>query len=152
MLHPLVGAFADGDALGSTGLTLTNAGLYLNYTAQLLGIDVFDTDNQSAALDLLFFNALTGITVTNNAALVLTAALYNSRYVGRVSLGVSDYTTYDPAGTPYAIGSVPQAQLGAMFKAVGVSFFCVPVVRVPPAGTGPTYTVAPSFKFTFLRY
>lgn len=122
--------YTANDCVGGK-ITLTNAMRVSGGTAILQSLTVVDLSNQKVQLELFFFDAdPVGGTYTDNAPAVFATADL-AKFIGRVTIAASDYTTYDTKATasPSSLGRVLKA-------ATGTSLYLV--ILTP--GT-PTYVV-----------
>lgn len=134
-------AYASGDYIGTTILSLADAGYIGGGVLHTIALN--DASKQNAAIDLLFFSTACGSTTfTNNGALTVHATDVLT-FIGHVAVVASDYSSL-------VVGSVATVRnIGLTFNppASGKSIWVVPVCR----GT-PTYAAsALQVKFAFLR-
>jgi hypothetical protein len=107
------GAYADGNHLGAVK-EVTNAFDADGDTATLLSVQIVDKAAQAAALDILFFNAEPTLTSTDGTALNISDAEMTSKFMGRVSVAATDYTTVTSCSeaTVLGLGLLLQAAAG----------------------------------------
>lgn len=85
-------AYAAGDQMGGV-LTLTAAVDATSDTATLISVTVIDKAGQSSDLDVLFFNASPTVASSDNAALSISDAEMAQKFIGRVKISSTDYST-----------------------------------------------------------
>lgn len=96
-------------------------------TVTLLSVAIVDKAKQSAAFDILFFNALPTVASVDNGALSITDAEMASKYIGRVHILATDYvnTASNSDASVYGIGLLMQGaetntlKLYAVCQAIG---------------------------------
>lgn len=86
------GAYATGDHLGST-FTLTNVCPESGGYANLSKVVIVDVDKQSAATDILFFDASPTVTSVQNGAFDVSDSEMRDKFIGAVSVAAADYAT-----------------------------------------------------------
>lgn len=102
-------AYAAGQVLGGP-ITIANAVRKNGGTATVQCLDIKDKANQKTALDILFFSAaLSGGTYTDKTTLVLSAADL-AAYLGKISVGVGDYSTIGTLALGHPIFQSPVLQ------------------------------------------
>lgn len=83
-------AYSVGDQMGGV-LTLTNALDESSDTGTVLSVQVVDKAKQKPSFDILFFNSLPSVVSVDNAALDVTDAEMDDKYIGRVSVLSTDF-------------------------------------------------------------
>src|ERR1700692_4128520 len=62
-----------------------------NGTAILTSLTLVDTLAKNPGVDILFYSQIPGGTITDNAALAITASEHAKYFLGRVQIAVADY-------------------------------------------------------------
>jgi hypothetical protein len=84
-------AFATGDQIGSTYMTITGAAPGKGAGTILSGLVITDGAAQGVALDLFFFDAAPTVASSENAAANVSAAEMADKCIGHVSIATTDY-------------------------------------------------------------
>lgn len=134
------GIYAAGDVLFASN-KLISATMNTGAASRLANVIVLDSDNEKAAIDLLFFDQDPGSVGSINAALNLSAAQL-AMLVGIQNIATGDYTTLKAATN--AIG-IKSTNLMLQSKKAFKDLWVVGVAQ----GT-PTYTTAADLSFKFV--
>jgi hypothetical protein len=97
-------AYTSGDAVGGL-LTLTN--MASGGTSKLLSVQLFDSDKQSSAMDLVLFKAAFTATADNAAMAVSASDMAN--LLGHVSVAAADYAAFNATSAATKILAAPLA-------------------------------------------
>lgn len=144
-------AYSTGDRLGSVH-TLTGAARESGGACQLVDICIIDSDKQSKALDVLFFDSLPTVASADNAAIDITDAMMQ-KCCGVISIGDADYVALansSVASLKTSITATTLAQRGPVMSPVAgaTTLYAVLVSR-----GAPTYTAAGlKFRYKFAQY
>jgi hypothetical protein len=122
-------AYASGDRLGS--IMTVAAMRFPGGSAVLQDIVIVDQAKQSQAIDVLFFDESPTVASADNAAIDIADAQMNGKFIGRVSVAVSDYSALA------ASSEATVKNVGLLLKAISgaTDVFALMVCR---SGT-PTY-------------
>jgi hypothetical protein len=125
--------YADKDQLCALPIVLTDALDDDGATAKIVSVVLIDAAIQSAAIDLMFFNAAPTLTSGINDALAITDAEMAAKFVGRVALPSASYVAQAGASdvTVNNINLLVQGKVGSK------NLYVLPISR----GT-PTYVAA----------
>jgi hypothetical protein len=93
-------AYATGDRMG-TVMTLSNVALENGGEVTLDGIGITDVNVQSAAFDILFFNASPTLISADNAAISLLDSEMSGKGVGWQAIVAGDYTAAASSSIAY---------------------------------------------------
>ncbi len=125
--------YADKDQLCASPMVLTEALDDMGATCIVTSVVIIDAAIQSAAIDLMFFNASPTITSTINEALAITDAEMASKFLGRISIPAASYVSQAGASDV----TVNNINLMLQGKAGSRDLYVLPISR----GT-PTYAAA----------
>lgn len=140
------GAYNGGDAIGvdTPLLSVLRSGVC---TGVLQSIVVVDRDNQKAPIDFLFYGAAPTTSAVNNSAFAINAADV-SKFLGKVSLAASDYTTIGTVAVASLVGVGLALQSNLLTGLAAGTVWVVPVTSGTPTYATPN---ALTFRFTFLQ-
>lgn len=135
-------AYASGDQLGDL-MELSNILLTEADTVMLKSVVVLDQTGNTATIDLMFFNETPTIASSDNAAINVSDAEMEAKFLGTAQVANTDYADYNTnsAGTKTDI-DLPL--LGADTTQRNTSIFCQAVVR-----STPTYAATDDLTFIF---
>lgn len=104
-------------------------------TATLLSLTAIDIKAKAPGIDVIFYSQTPGGTITDNAALSITAADHALYYLGRISFGASDWVSSSTQNVASNVVDATKAaaSCGIKLKSTGadgliyVVFMCVTV-------------------------